>query len=150
MEIVIKRIYFREHYVVGALQVDGKYLCDTLEPHAIDWKKEKKIKGVTAIPEGRYRVEIRHSPTFHRQMPYLKDVPEFTGIMIHTGNRATNPDGTPADSRGCILVGQNLEVGIVLNSRQCFKRLFTLMEAARSRGEEIWVTVRSYNGWTYG
>ena len=56
----------------------------------------------------------------------------------------------PADSRGYILVGQNQEVGMVLNSRKCFMRLFELMEAARSRGEDIWVTVRSYNGWTYG
>lgn len=56
----------------------------------------------------------------------------------------------PADSRGCILVGQNLEVGIVLNSRKCFNRLFKLMEEAQSRGEEIWVTVRSYKDWKYG
>ena len=98
MEITVKRIYFRDTYTIGAIQVNGKYQMDTLEPRAINWQKEKKVAGLTAIPEGRYRVQIAYSKTFKRKMPYLMNVPNFVGIMIHTGNTAKN-------TRGCILVG---------------------------------------------
>ena len=44
------------------VQLDEKpeapiYVCDSMEPHAIDWSKEKKIMGKTAIPCGEYDVE---------------------------------------------------------------------------------------------
>ena len=60
MEITVKRIYFRDTYTIGAIQVNGKYLMDTLEPHAIPWKDNPFIgqkagerrAGQTAVPEG--------------------------------------------------------------------------------------------------
>ena len=151
MEILIKRIYFNERSTTGALLV-GKdiksmeYLCDTLEPRAINWQVEKKVMGETAIPEGRYRLMLRYSTSFKQTMPYLENVPNFTGIMIHTGN-------TVKDTRGCVLVG-NLspcpspkERGVLTESRRNFKKLYYRIERAMERGEEVWVTVRSYKGW---
>lgn len=140
MEITVKRIYFRDTYTIGVIQVNGKYQMDTLEPHAINWQKEKKVAGKTAIPEGRYRVQIAFSKTFKRKMPYLMNVPNFVGIMIHTGNTAKN-------TRGCILVGKNTAVGMVTESRIHFKRLYAQIEEAIDSGEEVWVTVRSPLGW---
>ncbi len=142
MEITLKRIYFRDTYTIGAIQVDGKYLMDSLEPRAIDWHKEKKVAGVTAIPEGRYRIGLAYSKTFKRMMPYLKNVPEFTGVMIHTGNTAKN-------TRGCILVGKNTTVGALSESRIHFNRLYPQIEDAIKSGQEVWLTVRSIRGWTY-
>lgn len=140
MEITIKRIYFRDTYTIGALQVNGEYMMDTLEPHAIDWRKEKKRAGKTAIPEGRYLVKMRHSQKYRKRMPFFQDVPYFTGVMIHTGN-------TAKDTRGCILVGKNTLVGQVTESRVNFQKLYPLLLAASERGEDIWVTVRSPKDW---
>lgn len=146
MNITVKRIYFRNTYTIGALQVENpethkmEYFCDTLEPHAINWQKEKKTAGLTAIPEGRYAVTIRYSKTFKRKMPFLLDVPQFVGIMIHTGNTAKN-------TRGCILVGRNTLVGQVTESRIHFQKLYRMIEESIDSGEEVWVTVRSSKDW---
>jgi hypothetical protein len=48
-----------------------------MEPHAIDWSTEEKVKGKTAIPCGEYVVEYKRSSKFKKQMPYLVDVPNF-------------------------------------------------------------------------
>lgn len=146
MNITVKRIYFRKSYTIGALQVENpethkmEYFCDTLEPHAINWQTEQKTAGLTAIPEGRYRVSIRYSRTFKRNMPFLENVPHFTGIMIHTGNTAKN-------TRGCILVGKNSLVAQVTESRIHFQKLYKLISEAIEDGEKVWVTVRSYKDW---
>ena len=108
MIITLKRIYCKGTFTLGALQIQTesnkefltkKYFCDTLEPHAIDWRREEKVAGKTAIPTGRYRVMMSYSKTYKRRMPFLQNVPHFTGIMIHTGNSVD-------DTRGCILVGR--------------------------------------------
>lgn len=140
MEITVKRNYFRDTYTIGAIQVNGKYQMDTLEPRAINWQKEQKVAGKTAIPEGRYRVQIAYSKTFKRKMPYLQNVPNFVGVMIHTGNTAKN-------TRGCILVGKNTTVGTLTESRIHFNRLYAQIEEAIDSGEEVWVTVRSHKEW---
>ena len=150
MEITVKRIYFRDTYTIGAIQVDGKYQMDTLEPRAINWQKEKKVAGLTAIPEGRYRVQIAYSKTFKRKMPYLMNVPNFVGIMIHTGNTAKN-------TRGCILVGHAQHDNASLRydndnyrlteSRIHFNRLYAQIAEAIDNGEEVWVTIRSPREW---
>ena len=149
MEIVIKRTYFRDHFVMGFLQVDKVYVCDTLEPRAIDWQKEKKKAGLTAIPEGHYRVVRSYSKTFKRMMPYLVNVPEFSGIMFHTGNVATKPNGSVGDSRGCILVGKSEEEGALTQSRIHFNKLDELIAGAEARGEAVWVRIVSHHEWTY-
>lgn len=49
-------------------------------------------------------------------MPRLLNVPNFEGILIHSGN-------TVKDTAGCILVGTRKENTLV-NSRDTFNRLF--------------------------
>lgn len=142
MEITVKRIYYCELYTVGALRINGKYFCDTLELHCIDWSKEKKVAGKTAIPEGRYEVELSYSPTFRRKMPHLKNVPHFTGILIHTGNWAGGYLGHKSDTRGCILVGINNIVGGLSSSRIYFQDLYKRIEEAVSVKEKVWVEVK--------
>ena len=46
------------------------------------------------------------------------------------------------DTEGCILVGQNLKPGMVLNSNTWLKRLKDRIVEAKDRGEAVWITVR--------
>ncbi len=110
MDLTLKRIFKGDTYTIGKLYIDGQYFCDTLEDKVRDLTKEAKVYGQTAIPEGIYDVTLSQSPKFGRLLPELHNVPQFTGIRIHSGN-------TAADSLGCILVGENKAKGMVLSSR---------------------------------
>ena len=159
MILTLKRIYCKGTFTLGALQIQtesnkdfltNKYFCDTLEPHAIDWRKEEKVAGKTAIPTGRYRVMMSYSKTYKRRMPFLQNVPHFTGIMIHTGNSVD-------DTRGCILVGKAVRpqkpedenptgkatvIGRLTDSRITFNRLYELIKEAMKKGEEVFVEIK--------
>ena len=148
MNIIVNRQYFLPNCTIGQVfvQLDEKpeapiYVCDSMEPHAIDWSKEKKVMGKTAIPCGEYDVVYKRSTKFRKLMPFLKNVPNFEGVMIHTGNR-------PRDSKGCILVGENPKnkVGIILpqliNSKIKFDVLERYIKDAVARGEGIKVKLR--------
>lgn len=150
-ELVLIRIAKMNNYTIGRLYVkletpvskcvdgemvneDKRYLCDTLEPKRRNLKKEKKVPGRTAIPEGRYRILITKSYRFQRWLPLLLDVPGFSGIRIHAGN-------TPGDTAGCILPGYNRKKGMVVNSRSALQKVMFEITAAIDRGEEVWITV---------
>lgn len=94
----------------------------------------RKVVGLTAIPEGSYPVVITKSPRFRRGLPLLVGVPGFTGIRIHSDNMA-------ADSRGCILVGENTIVGRLTSSRATLTKLITTIMAASDQGEAVWITI---------
>ena len=112
MKLKLQRIFKAETYTIGKLFIDGVYFCDTLE----DKVRDVKIKGITAIPAGKYKVKITMSNRFKKLMPLLIDVPNFEGVRIHSGN-------TSEDTEGCILVGKNSETGKVTNSRNTFEKL---------------------------
>ena len=149
-EMVLERFAKMATYTVGHLYVmqepemkcidgqlvteDKRYLCDTLEPKRRNLKKEKKVPGHTAIPEGRYRVLITKSYRFQRWLPILLDVPGFSGIRIHAGNY-------PGGTQGCILPGYNRKKGMVINSRAALQMVMLEMTAALDRGEEVWITI---------
>lgn len=144
MELELKRIAKREGYTIGRLYVDGEYMCDTLEDRdrgltcdmAEAEIQERKVKGKTAIPTGEYDVTLnivsprfRNSPKYSfcgGRLPRLGGVPGYTGVLIHIGNTALDTDG-------CILVGENKQVGKVLNSTATFQRLYRRMQKAKER-----------------
>ena len=152
MELVLTRIAKRKTYTIGRLaiveRIDDEYLagsqetyfCDTLEPTWRDYAHgAHKVKGRSAIPEGRYAVVITYSPKFKAWLPVLLGGPDFNhlfkGIRIHAGN-------TVNDTRGCILVGRNQRVGEVLESRKWLYELKKKIVEAKNRGEAVWMTIR--------
>lgn len=135
MELILKRIALKETYTIGHLYIDGKYFCDTCEDKVRDLGKEQKVYGETAIPYGKYQICLSISPKFKRLLPKLLNVPHFEGILIHRGN-------TAVDSAGCILVGENKEIGKVLNSTVTEQKLVDLMKRAKDKSEDIWITIQ--------
>ena len=148
MELILKRIAKRKTYTIGRLYIreqvmdeylpgyEDHYFCDTLEPTWRDYEHGAyKVKGRSAIPEGRYAVVISYSPRFKQWLPILLGVPKFEGIRIHAGN-------TAKDTEGCILVGQNREVGKVLDSRKWLYELKQKIVEAKDRGEAVWLTIK--------
>ena len=142
------RIAKRKTYTIGRLAIkrevsdefktydEEEYFCDTLEPTWRDYQNGAyKVKGRSAIPEGRYAVVISWSPKFEQWLPILLGVPKFSGIRIHAGNCSE-------DTEGCILVGENREVGKVVNSRRWLHRLKQKIVEAKDRGEPVWLTVK--------
>lgn len=149
LNIKITRQHFLPNCTIGILEIKFEdvpllpiYICDTLEPHAIDWSKEKKVKGKTAIPCGRYKVAYRFSGKFGKNMPFLENVPNFAGIMIHWGNN-------PRDSQGCILVGHNPRVNKnliaprLISSRLRFNLLEKYINKAMEKKEPVYVEIRN-------
>ena len=147
MELILERIAKRKSYTIGRLSIleevideystgtAERYFCDTLEPTWRDYANGAyKVKGRSAIPEGRYAVVISWSPKFEAWLPILLGVPKFEGIRIHAGNCSE-------DTEGCILVGRNREVGKVLDSRIWLHRLKQKIVEAKDKGEAVWITI---------
>lgn len=134
MLLEVKRLYKKDTYTIGVLMVDGEKFSDTLEDKVRDLKSEKKVYGETAIPGGKYKVVMSMSSKFKRVMPYLENVPQFTGIMIHPGN-------TIKDTLGCILVGENKKKGQLVNSRKYSDELNKRINEAIERKEQVWIEV---------
>ena len=139
MELLLIRRYKNDKYTIGDLYIDGVWFSNVLEDTdrglTDDMSEEEikriKIYGKTAIPTGRYKVEVTYSPKFKRYLPILLNVKGFTGIRIHSGNSAE-------DTLGCLLVGFNKEKGKVLNSRVTSDKLTALL---RNTKEEIYITI---------
>ena len=134
MKLVLTRHARRADYTIGRLEDEnGKKICDTLEPTWRDYKGgEMKIPKKSAIPEGSYRVVVTKSQRFQKYLPLLVGVPGFEGVRIHAGN-------TSRDTEGCILVGQNLQVGKVLWSRITLSKLMKIIENEK----EIFITIKN-------
>ena len=132
----------------GGLKGDGGLLgdkglqpfCDTLEPprrnllNGGKWDKRLKVKGMTAIPEGRYLMRFTYSPKFGKRLFQLMDVPLFDGIRIHSGNSVK-------DTQGCILVGNNTKVGRLENSRAVLFKLEMMLKGFQGPDDLVFITI---------
>lgn len=125
-DVRLIRIFRGEKYTIGELYVNREYVCDTLEPIDMVGRGEVYQLGRSAVPVGHYTLDPNvWSPRFDCAMPRIMDFAYSKNILIHWGN-------TPQDTEGCILVGQNTQVGKVLNSRDTWKRLMALLCTAKS------------------
>jgi len=151
MLIHVMRMITGPEATIGNIYLDGKPYGFTLE----DERRWKKVRNETRIPDGLYKVDLRSvsSPTnaayearygtyFHRGMIWLRHVPGFTYIYIHTGN-------TDDHTAGCILVGETAEFEFngnfrILESRNCYRQLYPKVANTIMRGEDVWCQVSSY------
>jgi hypothetical protein len=128
-------------HTAGKMYWNGELLCYTLEDTVREIKgkpvEEWKIKGETAIPEGKYRVILSKSPRFKRILPEVLNVPGYTAVRIHAGNQTKDTDG-------CILVGMydgNEADNWLGNSRKAEDLLVAKIQEAINTGEDVWLTI---------
>lgn len=155
MNLLLKRTYKGPSYTIGKLYIEGKYFCDTLEDvdrglassMPLSIIQSKKIPGKTAIPTGKYKVNLAvKSPKYSKikyydqlcggYVPRIEEVKGYSGILIHCGNTAD-------DTEGCILVGKNKQKGMVLDSKATFERLYTALtrQLMPAEQEQIYIII---------
>ncbi len=143
MNILVIRDIHSEKYTTGKMSIDGVFECFTLEDKdrglkssmSLDELKKLKVYGETAIPTGTYEVTTSFSGLFQKEMPLLKNVPDYDQVRIHPGN-------SDKDTLGCILVGEARSVDWVSNSRAAFGRFWPKLKAALDAGEKVFITIQ--------
>ena len=138
MEMKLHRTEYLMDATEGILYVDGAAECFTIEDKDRNLELGGvKIQNKTAIPKGVYEVQVTYSNRFKRDMPILLNVPQFTGVRIHTGN-------TAEDTEGCIIVGSvntTQKDGFIGNSKVAFNKLFPKIVKAINDGEKVTVEI---------
>lgn len=128
MEIKVIRKDYTKKSTIGDMYVDGAWLCYTLEDMVSPLGV--KIKGMTAIPKGKYKVIVDMSNRFKREMPHILNVTGFDGVRIHKGN-------TDKDTEGCILVGMKKGEDMIYECSSPFTLLFSKLKEAKEATIEI-------------
>ena len=144
LHLTLNRKWRKPEYTIGQLFAGGRQICNTIEDtdrglhqymSAAEIQKIK-VPGKTAIPVGTYRLVVTPSPKFGRNLIEVQNVPGFTGIRVHRGNTADC-------SAGCILPGLNTEKGKVTNSTHFEELLTSMVMAALTAGEDVFLTIIS-------
>ena len=133
MKVDVKRFEYGNTFTISRLYVDGVQKCYVLEDvvrevvgkPVADWK----VKDQTAIPKGTYELDIVFSPRFGKEYPCLRDVPGYTGILMHCGN-------TSLHTSGCLLLGLTWNGGdFIGQSRQAYDPFFHGLQACLKAGD---------------
>lgn len=126
----------REKFTLGKMYRNGLKFCETCEDEDrfLEKNPDAKVKGLTAIPRGRYKLTTSFSHRFKKVLPEVLNVPGFTGVRIHGGNRAE-------DSEGCILAGRVRTQEGIAQCKDTVKTIISLIEDAEDRGEESYLEV---------
>lgn len=88
-------LYDSENGTFGEIKHDNKHICYTVEEI---WKENKR--NISCIPTGIYELKKRFTQKRGSHL-ILKDVPNRSNILIHTGNEIL-------DTMGCILPAMEL------------------------------------------
>ena len=150
MELEVLRFSSQKDSTNGVLfdvtEGKRKFLCYTLE----DEYREEKVMGETRIPSGTYNITLRTTGGFHgryvkkygemhKGMLWVRDVPGFEYILIHTGN-------TDEHTAGCLLLGDSQQAnfgssnGMVGSSVNAYKRVYPPIAKALEEGESVSIT----------
>ena len=146
MEIIVNRKYKKETYTIGEMLIDGKWFCSTLEDkdrgldQSMTLSQLKKLKryGETAIPTGRYEVVSYYWAKYQKVYPWLQNVPNWTGVLIHKGDGINGHRFT----EGCILVGENKIKGGLINGEPYVRKLTKMVQECEKRGEKVFITIK--------
>lgn len=129
---------------LGVVFIDDRFQCFSLE----DQIRERlgvpvaqwKVPGQTAIPAGQCRVAMTFSPRFQRVTPELLNVPGFTGIRIHAGNRHV-------DTEGCLLFGVQRAGVVISESRKAVAEVEAQISAALAVGAPVLALIENPLSW---
>ena len=137
MRIKVLRTTEADTSTEGKLFIGGVQECYSLEDkdrHLEDGGE--KVYGETAIPRGKYKVSITFSNRFQKDLIYIHDVPQFTGVRIHSGNSSK-------DTEGCIIVGsinKQDDDDWVGGSRVAYRKLHVAVKEAL-KNEEVTIEI---------
>src|SRR6056300_1468158 len=143
MKLQVVRTQFGKDATNGMLFIDGIFECYTLE----DQYQAVKVMHETCIPEGKYNIEFRKTGVFHAKyseryknahygMLHIQDVPNFTYILIHSGN-------TDEHTSGCLIVGETQqdldmnESGFIGHSGTAYKKMYTKVAGQLLQGKKV-------------
>lgn len=133
---LIRFVKTQTHITKGIWLFDGKPVCCTLE---LPWRDNRK--RVSCIPPGNYRCErcklkrYRITGTQILNAWEIMDVPDRTGILIHTGN-------WESDTEGCIIIGTMFNGESITQSKVAHKRWLECVKAV----DEFQLTVEYVEG----
>jgi len=151
VKLTVVRTQFGTDATNGLLFIDGLFECYTLE----DQYQAVKVMHETCIPEGTYDINFRKTGGFHAKyseryknahygMLHIQDVPNFTYILIHTGN-------TDEHTSGCLIVGetqQDLEVskdGFIGSSAVAYKKMYAKVAGQLLQGKDVTIEYTTIN-----
>ena len=143
MKLQVLRTQFGKDATNGMLFIDGVFECYTLE----DQYQAVKVMHETCIPEGTYDIKFRKTGGFHSKyseryknahygMLHIQDVPNFTYILIHTGN-------SDEHTSGCLIVGetqQDLDIskdGFIGSSTVAYKKMYAKVAGQLLQGKKV-------------
>jgi len=151
VKLTVVRTQFGTDATNGLLFIDGIFECYTLE----DQYQAVKVMHETCIPEGTYDIKFRKTGGFHAKyseryknahygMLHIQDVPNFTYILIHTGN-------TDEHTSGCLIVGetqQDLEIskdGFIGSSTVAYKKMYSKVANQLLQGKDVTIEYTTIN-----
>lgn len=151
MKLTVVRTQFGTDATNGLLFINGIFECYTLE----DQYQAVKVMHETCIPEGTYDIKFRKTGGFHAKyteryknahygMLHIQDVPNFTYILIHTGN-------TDEHTSGCLIVGetqQDLEIskdGFIGSSTTAYKKMYAKVAGQLLQGKDVSIEYTTIN-----
>lgn len=133
MNLLLCRHTLTTDVSLGDLYINGALFCHTLED-AYREPGQRKVPGHTAIPVGRYKVNLTWSPRFKVIMPLLEGDEKFqknwSGVRIHPGN-------SKDDTEGCILVGFTIRDNRLERSLAAYQSLVAQLTGAKDVNLEI-------------
>jgi len=134
---------------LGIMRIDDRFECFTLE----DEYREQKVKGETRIPNGKYEVVFRETPSplttkYRNKFDWfnwhlmLKDVKNFDYVYIHVGNTDDHTDG-------CILVGYQgwktpSDEYEVHRSTDAYRDLYAKVKSQLLIGEKVEIEISGF------
>lgn len=141
MDIVVVRgasikIPGKESFTPGEVYVSGAwycYSCEDEDRHLED-NPRGKVYGKTAIPRGRYKLEIYNSP---KRGPVIQliGVPGYSNVQFHGANRAE-------DLLGCIGLGRVKTSTGIAQCKDTVKGLFDRVKAQIDKKNDCYVEVK--------
>lgn len=132
---------------LSVLTHKGQFLCFILE----DGYRQTKIMHQTRIPPGLYSITPRREGKFFEAyrkrwgckfVPHIEDVPGFTWILIHAGNKV-------ADTSGCLITGMAAEIHPITEwffipegkSSTAFLLVYHLIEEGVEEGDPVTIRI---------